>query len=107
MSKNSTFVDMAIHGGTPFGSAGGAAPELRGECSGGIFWRDGGRAKRAAGRFGRLLAAVFSAFQGARQGFGGDFQSIFGLFTHGNVVLPCLIMRQIAIAIITQRVAGF
>jgi len=40
MSKNSTFVDMAIHGGIPFGSAGGAAPELRGERSGGICWRD-------------------------------------------------------------------
>ncbi len=51
MSKNSTFVDMAIHGGTPFGSAGGAAPELRGERSGGIFWRDGRRAKRAPAGF--------------------------------------------------------
>jgi len=28
MSKNSTFVDMAIHGGIPFGSGSGLAPEL-------------------------------------------------------------------------------
>jgi hypothetical protein len=43
MSKNSTFVDMAIHGGIPFGSAGGAAPELREERLQRHLWADGCR----------------------------------------------------------------
>jgi hypothetical protein len=51
MSKNSTFVDMAIRCGMSFGRGGGPAPELRGERSGGIFWRDGRRAKRAPAGF--------------------------------------------------------
>jgi hypothetical protein len=67
MSKNSTFVDMAIHGGIPFGSASGAAPELRDERSGGIFWPMGaGQACRRpvwTAPYGH-----FSAFQGQGRG---------------------------------------
>jgi hypothetical protein len=86
MSKNSTFVDMAIHGGIPFGSASGAAPELRDERSGGIFWPMGaGQACRRP-----VWTAPYGHFQcvpGAGQGFRGDFQPIFSLFTHGNIRL--------------------
>lgn len=56
----------------------------------------GGRA--VSRRDPHAFRALYDAFQGlleadfgAGQGFCDDFQPIFGLFTHGNVVLPCLI----------------
>jgi hypothetical protein len=77
MSKNSTFVDMAIHAGIPFGSAGGAAPELREERLQRHLWADGCRPSVSpAGLDGSLRP-----FSVRSRGQGRGSAAIFGGFS--------------------------